>query len=421
MRLPMTRFSRWPFALLCLCGLLLPGTLQGQTTESAELAPTELTPRQQDLLDRAADYSASLSGHAIMVLHRGQPVFERFDNGWSSDRPHMLASGSKSFVGVIAMLAVQDQLISLDELASDTLTEWKDDPRKSKITIRHLLTLTSGLAPADAAFSNRNQATGSRNPILRQRQERIERQDSEDRLRNLSTGNSFHDVLQVPSRYEPGERFEYGPSHFHAFGELINRKLAVQSKIEADSIETYAREKLFQPLGIEIGYWSKDEAGNVNLPGGLFLTAQDWSKFGQFVLDRGMTAGPDGMSRELLKPELLDECFIPSSANPNYGLTWWLDGNREEADSGVPPSRRNSVLDRANTRQRALSDEAVVRLEADGKPLKVILAAGLGKQRLYIIPDRHLVVVRFAQPSPLGRDFQNRDFLEPIVEAFSEN
>lgn len=418
---PITCSSLRPLALLCLCGLVVPSLLRGQTTESTEPSRAELTSHQQTLLDKAADYSASLSGRAVLVLHRGQLVFERYDDGWTANRPHMLASGSKSFVGVIAMLAVQDQLISLDELASDTLTEWKDDPKKSKITIRHLLTLTSGLAPADAAFPNRNQALGSRNPILRQRQERIERQDSEDRLRNLSTGNWYHDAIQVPSRYEPGERFEYGPSHFYAFGELLNRKLASQSKIEADSIETYARKRLFQPLGIKIGYWSKDKAGNVNLPGGLFLTARDWSKFGQFVLDQGKTTGPDGISQELLKSELLEECFIPSPANTNYGLTWWLDGNREEADSGMPPSRGNSRVDRANLRQQALNAEAEVRLETDGKPLRVMMAAGLGKQRLYVIPDRQLVIVRFAEPTAEGRDFQNQAFLEPIVEAFFEN
>ena len=417
---PMTCSSRRPLALFCLCGLLILGLLQGQASESTKQSSAELTSRQQALLDQAADYSAALSGRALLVLHRGQPVFERYDDGWTADRHHMLASGSKSFVGVIAMFAVQDQLISLDELASDTLTEWKDDPRKSKITIRHLLTLTSGLAPADAAFPNRNQALGSRNRILRQRQERIERQDSEGRLRNLSTGNWYHDSLQVPSRYEPGERFEYGPSHFYAFGELLNRKLASQSKIEVDSIEAYARKRLFQPLGIEIGNWSKDKAGNVNLPGGLFLTARDCSKFGQFVLDQGKATEPDGTSQELLKSELLDECFVPSSANPNYGLTWWLDGNREEADFGMPRSRSNSSEDRASLRQQALSAEAEVRLEIDGKPLRVMMAAGLGKQRLFVIPDRQLVIVRFAEPTAEGRDFQNQAFLEPIVEAFSE-
>jgi hypothetical protein len=49
--------------------------------------------------------------------------------------------------------------------------------------------------------------------------------------------------------------------------------------------------------------------------------------------------------------------------------------------------------------------------------LKVFMAAGLGKQRLYVIPKHELVVVRFAEPSPQGARFQNDDFLKPILQA----
>jgi CubicO group peptidase (beta-lactamase class C family) len=80
-------------------------------------------------------------------------LFERYDNGWSRNLPHPLASGSKSFVGVLAMMAVEDGLLSLDEKAADTLTEWKDDPRKSRITVRQLLNLSSGLSPGTAEFA----------------------------------------------------------------------------------------------------------------------------------------------------------------------------------------------------------------------------------------------------------------------------
>jgi hypothetical protein len=47
------------------------------------------------------------------------------------------------------------------------------------------------------------------------------------------------------------------------------------------------------------------------------------------------------------------------------------------------------------------------------------LAAGLGKQRLYVIPKYDLVVVRFAEPSPQGAAFKNNSFIEPILEALA--
>ncbi|MBU6238163.1 MAG: serine hydrolase, partial [Planctomycetes bacterium] len=211
--------------LVLIDGLLLAPALSPQLVraqdapavqEGAGKSAYRLTPKRKSLLDKAADYSTQFSGRVVLVLHRGELVYERYDRDWLESRPHMLASGTKSFSGVIAMFAVHDGLLSLDELACETLTEWKEDPRKSKITIRHLLTLSSGLHPADAAFPNRRQAGSNPNPILQQRQERIARQDANDGLKDLATGNWFRDALKVPAKREPGSEFEYGPSHFYA-------------------------------------------------------------------------------------------------------------------------------------------------------------------------------------------------------------
>lgn len=388
---------------------------RAQQSNSASEMTSPLASGQKSVLDQAADYSSKNSGRAVLVLHRGELAYQRYDNGWSASRPHMLASGTKSFSGVIAMLAVQDELLSLDELACATLTEWKDDPKKSKITIRHLLNLSSGLHPGDAVFPNRRESFNNKNSILRQRQQRIASKDANVGLKELATGNWFADSLKVPSNHEAGEAFEYGPSHFYAFGELIHRKLASRSDIQAKSFEAYARTRLFDPLGIQIGYWAKDQSGNVNIPGGMFLTARDWSKFGQFVLDQGAATRQDGTKLELLKPDLLAECFVPSDANRSYGLTWWLNGSGDVADGGNVPS-----AGRGAWQMRLLNQEADADLRVDGRTLKVWIAAGLGKQRLYIIPDRQLVVVRFAEPTVEGRAFKNQPFLEPILAAFSE-
>jgi CubicO group peptidase (beta-lactamase class C family) len=79
-------------------------------------APTPQTPN----FTRAADYSTKLVGQAVLVQQGGQVIFERYDNNWSADAPHPLASGTKSFTGVAAIFAVQDGLLTLDELAADT-------------------------------------------------------------------------------------------------------------------------------------------------------------------------------------------------------------------------------------------------------------------------------------------------------------
>ena len=83
-------------------------------------------------LRSAADYLKELNGHAMLVYHRDELVFEEYFNGWSADQPHRLASGTKSFSGAMLAAAVEDGLLTLDEKAVDTIAEWKDDPRKSQ-------------------------------------------------------------------------------------------------------------------------------------------------------------------------------------------------------------------------------------------------------------------------------------------------
>ena len=85
--------------------------------------------------------------YAFLVVREGVIRFERYANGGQVNRPEALASGSKSFVGPLALCAIQDGWFrSLDERVAETVPEWRTDPRKSKITLRHLLTLTSGLS-----------------------------------------------------------------------------------------------------------------------------------------------------------------------------------------------------------------------------------------------------------------------------------
>lgn len=347
---------------------------------------------------KAADYSAQYSGRALLIQRDGQVIFERYDNGWAAERPHPLASGTKSFTGVMAMMAVQDGLLTLDELAADTLTEWKSDPRKAKITVRHLLTLSSGLPAGDRELSGGRSGARLLGEGAAKRAERLGITDDASRPDNLNER-----AIALPSASEPGTRFQYGPSHFYAFSELLQRKLKKSDRAEKTTMD-YLRERLLEPVGIEVARIGRDRAGNPNLPGGMLLTAREWAKFGQFVLDDGSVKQPDGESKNLLQPNLLEQCFAPSAANPSYGLTWWLRSADPEADVA-------GLLGRA--RRQARQNQAVT--GPDGKPLEVMMAAGLGKQRLYVIPQHKLVVVRFAEATSAGQRFDDRELLGRIL------
>lgn len=393
--------------------------------QAPHVAPRPTSPTDfawsMDAFQAAAAYSERFSGRAFLVMRDGQILFEQYANSGSATRPHPLASGTKSFTGVMAMMAIQDGLISLDELACDTLTEWMSDPHKSKITIRHLLTLSSGLDPADTLLGGRG---GGR--LLGEGARRRSQRLGDD----PKPQNHFQAAINVPSKHAPGAIFEYGPSHFYAFGALLQRKLE-HADLPQKTTMDYLRQRVFFDLNIQSPLIGKDAADCPNLPGGALLTAKQWAKFGQFVLDQGSVRQPDATLLQKLNPDLLAQCFVPSHNNPSYGLTWWLNVNaqstlldariadgmndapKDDANAGNANDARAKMRDRIRERLKAAKQEREAeQLGAmDGQPIRVYMAAGLGKQRLYVLPDHNLVIVRFAEATDQGRRFSDAQFL----------
>src|SRR5215475_5411351 len=144
--------------------------------------------------ERAAKYSESRRGSAILVMQNGRTIFEHYANGGSASRRWPIFSGTKSFWGIAALAAVRDGLFRLDDPVSDTITEWKSDPPKSQITIRQLLSQTDGIEGAS----------------------RLQRPSIRDRSAM---------AIRLPVIAEPGTAFIYGPSHLQIFSELLRRKL----------------------------------------------------------------------------------------------------------------------------------------------------------------------------------------------------
>lgn len=375
----------------------------------------------------AAEYSESFGGRALLVLHRGEPIFERYADGWDETRPHPLASGTKSFVGVLAAAAVEDGLLDWDAKASRWIEEWRDDPRKSGITVRQLLDLSSGLDKGEATLGS-----GGGGPL---RQELGGRRGATPRF--LQPADKYAASIEQAAASPPGARFEYGPSHFLAFGELLTRALrdaADEGRLEERSVEAYLDRRILEPIGlggVSRG-WGRDRAGNLNLPGGGRLTARQWARFGEFVRLGGTAPSDAGEGIEVIDASILAECFKRSPANPRYGLTWWLpasfeataaDGPEEPRGVAAAETARNRASLEARLRrmllERQVSRSPVVGAAPDGTPqeLQVWMAAGLGKQRLLIVPALDLVVVRFGRSVPGMQRFDDARVLGPIAEA----
>ncbi len=313
---------------LFLTGLLLAGGLGARGEITA------------DHFANAARYSAAHGGLAFRVEQGGKLLFESYAPGFSASTPHKIYSGTKSFFAVAALVAQREGLLTLNEKASDTLTEWRGD-RRSSITIDELLSHTSGLdIDLGRLYPYRDQLAAA---------------------------------VRVPLIDSPGARFHYSGANYQAFGEILKRKLRARH----ESLEDFMKDKIFDPLDIDIDAWKRDDAGNPLVHSGLSLTPEEWAKFGNYV-NRARTGRPT----HLLPGDTLASLFVGHEANPAYGLGFWL--NRPPPDT--QPIR---IL------ELAIDGDQLY----PGGPRDLIAAIGSGHQMLYMIPSLDLVVVRFGDGS----------------------
>src|ERR1700730_14340238 len=228
---------------------------------------------------RAAGYSEKNTGFSMLVTQNGKTVFEHYANGGGADMRCKIFSGTKSFWGIAALWAVRDGLIKLDDRVADTITEWKNDPRKSQITIRQLLNQTDGIEPDPHLHSD---SIRDRNGV----------------------------AIQLPLVAAPGSAFSYGPSHLQIFNEVLRRKL------NGRSTTSYIQENVLSPLGLSSMEFKKDGRGNPLPASGFELTAREWARFGEFVLGHG-----NYHEKQIVPAGLLSQALTGTGANPSYGLT----------------------------------------------------------------------------------------------------
>lgn len=318
-------------------------------------------------LQAAAIYSRERGGLTLLVMHGDAVIFKDYKG--SASEPHKIYSGTKSFWGIAAMIAVQERILSLDEKVSETITEWKSDPRKVEIQVRQLLDFSDGLDPG--FFLHGNGVAD----------------------RNLS-------AIGLPLVAKPRTRFIYGPSHPQVFGELLRRKLISYN----DSPFDYLRRKVLLPLGLGSVKPKEDALRHPLMASGFKMTALQWARLGTMILQHGSYRGT-----AIIPARFLHECFHSSAANPSFGLTFWL--NREAGSRGA----RESDIEEMLELKWHQADWSHVCLCRDAPP-DMIASIGSGYQRLYVIPSLDLVIVR----QGMNAKFSDGDFLRILLGVTDE-
>ncbi len=315
----------------------------------------------------AAEYSRVRGGAGVVVLQHGQIVFEDYHNGATVDTATHVASGTKLFFSCALAAAIEDGLISgYDERASDTITEWQDTglhPGKRLITVGHLASLSSGLSQ-DVAYIQ-----------------------GVDPLADDIYDYVVHDLRIIAL---PGSFFQYGPSHYYAFGVLLQRKLAAAGT-PMNPLE-YLESRVLDPIGIDYQSWIHDDAGNPHIPNGAVLTPRNWAKLGQLVLQQGWWDG-----REVVNDARMAELRAAEGPNPGHGKFMWLN-----QPGGYPPAGPDSV-------PPGIAGSFIY---YDGYT-DIVGGLGAGKNRLYVVPSLNAVVVR----QTLGdtANYEDTEFLATLL------
>lgn len=288
---------------------------------------------------------------AVVVLHGGLIVAERYAPGYGPDSRLISWSMAKSVTGTLIGFMVADGLLVLDDPVP--VMEWANpgDGRR-KITLRQLLQMSSGIDHTEMA-------------------------DEEKAIYEADTPRLlFLDGRENVARYaksrtpeaDPGKKFEYSTATSHILVDIMTRALtdSHDPAVRRNAMLEYARGRLFEPLGMTSAIPEFDRNGTMLGGSMIHATARDWAKFGEFLRNNGSVQGA-----QLLPTNWTRFMKTPSANEASYGAHLWLNRGKTNAIGQV--------------------------LFPDKGPSDIFAALGHLGQYVIVSPSQKLVVVRLGK------------------------
>ena len=246
-----------------------------------------------DLLKKCEEYKTV----AFLVIKNDSLAYEKYWENYGKDSYSNSFSMAKSFTAALIGVALREGKIkTIDEKVGNYLPEFREG-EKANITIRHLLTMSSGLA-FDETYSS-PWAWPS----------------------EAYYGPDVNNItINVKPASEPGKTWYYKGGDSQLLGMILK-------KITGKNIADYASEKLWQPMGAELpAYWSLDEKGMEKVSCCWYTNARDYARFAKLYMNYGNWNGT----------QLIDSSYIAESIkaaplkdregkdNDKYGFQWWV-------------------------------------------------------------------------------------------------
>lgn len=269
---------------------------------SNEIADS-IAPVNTQILDEAFVQAQQIQNiKSLVVFHNGSIIKEGFFNGGGADVPHDVRSVTKSVMGLLIGIAIEKGFIpSIDQTIGGYLSPLIQNlsTEKANITIRHLLTMSSGFE-WDEYTSN----AGYNNWI--------------------SSPNQVQYLFDKELVTQPGQIFNYNSAALHLLSVILSIATNMQTL-------DFANQYLFEPLEIGERNWSIDKQGFNNGGAGLKITPHDMIKIGQLILDGGLYKGDRIISFQWID-EILGSKISTNNINPfanGYSYCFWTGQNSD--------------------------------------------------------------------------------------------
>ncbi|SDO13573.1 serine hydrolase [Afipia sp. GAS231] len=304
------------------------------------------TPQLAAALDRAfaePDRATLRNTRAVVVVKNGHVIAERYADGIGIDTPLLGFSATKSVMSALAGILVRKGALKLDEPAPIAAWQGPGDPRHA-ITLDHLLRHTAGLALGSSLSASLASAL---EPV--------------NRMKFMESDMAAY-AESMPLETAPGSAWNYNDGNTVILGHVIRQA----SGGSASKMMRFARQELFDPLGMRNVAIEFDASGNPEASTQMLASARDWARFGQLYLDDGMAGGK----------RILPEGWVKysASATPNA----WVGQS-----AGFWTNLGDSL-------------GATYRVE-HGWPRDAFFAKGTIGQYVIIIPSEKLVIVRLGR------------------------
>lgn len=368
------------FILVVTCLLLLPGCKQnkhesflGTGTYTGAYWPTaawktckpEEVGMDSDKLYKIYEYAANpdINTRGLVIIRRGYIVGEAYFEDFSVGSRFPSYSIAKSFLSSLFGIAIDKGFIeNIDEQVTKYLVEWlgpEHEQEKQRMTIRHLLTMSSGLEWNEEDYYND--------------------QSQNDVFLMAGTSDYLQYVLEKTSIYEPGTRWYYSSGDSMLLSGVLERAVNMTAY-------AFALEHLLRPIGADSITWDFDPAGHTIGGWGVNATVREYAKFGYLYLRNGEWDGQQVVSRQ----------WVEDSTGPArddvtwYGFQWWL----------AP----------------ALSD-----FQGSIVPPGTFIAWGIYTQQIFVIPGKDIVMVRVGRDSnPSNDQWREVEVLTLLLQSLNE-